>query len=66
MTLEEQYEKWRRSPEGNIHADGRPVIFTVEEWDQFKKLREEKLRIEAERKKTHEPETRKRQERKKA
>jgi len=62
MTLEERYEKWRQSPEGKIHADGRPVIFTVEEWEQFKKLSEEKTRVQAEElRKTQGPETIERQ-----
>ena len=62
MTLEERYEKWRSSPEGKIYPDGRPIIFTAEEWEQFKKLSEEKTRVQAEElRKTQEPETKKRQ-----
>jgi hypothetical protein len=48
VTLQERYEKWRSSPEGKIYADGRPIIFTVEEWDQFRELSEEKTKVEAE------------------
>ena len=62
VTLQERYEKWRTNPDGKIYADGRPIIFTVEEWDQFRELSEEKNRVEAERiRGTHRPETGNRQ-----
>ncbi len=47
MTLQERYEEWRSSPEGTIYSDGRPTIFTVEEWAQFKKLNEDAPSVEA-------------------
>jgi hypothetical protein len=62
MTLEERYEKWRSSPEGKIYPDGRPIVFTVEEWEQYKKLSEDRMKVQAEGlRKTQEPETEKRQ-----
>jgi hypothetical protein len=67
MTLEERYEEWRRSPDGKIYPDGRPIIFTIEEWEQFKKLNEDKIQVDAEEwNKTKETETEKRQAEKKA
>jgi hypothetical protein len=47
MTLQERYEEWRSSPEGTIYSDGRPTIFTVEEWNQYKKLDEDTTSAEA-------------------
>ncbi len=62
MTLQERYDEWRRNPEGKIYADGRPIVFTVEEWEQFKKLSEEKTEAKAEKsKKTQGPVAGKRQ-----
>ena len=46
MTIQARYNRWRRDPEGAIYSDGRPTIFTEEEWERFKKLIEEEALAE--------------------